>query len=353
MKCLHNLKRKFFDETIPLSNRLLTIILSCVILGTLIGLIPMIFGITKGWWLNFLMMTLAVIAQIINIVFKKYDAATMFLSLTGLLIVMPCMYFFQGGIASGVPFWFLFGILTAFIMNEGWKRYISVILGLIFFVACFIIEYYCPEYVDTLPTRESIYLDIVIGFVSTVVIFLIMLDIYLKAYKKKRDRLDYALHYDALTGIENRYAYEKYLKDLTKKPFSRSLAFISADVNELKMINDTLGHSAGDELLIGAAKVFSDTFEPYGKVFRTGGDEFQAVILQTKGLAEIHQTFETNMKKWTGKQVQELHISIGYASSVDSDTENYYDISKAADKAMYKDKAAYYEKKGVNRRSYN
>lgn len=340
------------DEPLTLTNRLLTIILNCIIAGTIIGLIPMFFGNTKGWWLNLLMMILAIVTQIVNVVFKKRKLATIFLSFTGVIIALPLMYFYQGGIASGMPFWMIFGILTAFIMNHGWQRYVTVTVALIMFTGCIIMEYLFPDSVDHLPTRESIYFDAIIGFISTTVIFLIMLDIYLKAYKKKRDNLKYALQYDALTGIENRYAYENYIKKLSSRPYSSNLVFISADVNSLKKVNDTQGHMAGDELLIGAATVFSQTFEEYGKVFRTGGDEFQAIINTDKNLEEIQSCFINNMNNWKGKLVQNLHISIGYACSKDYEKVNYADLSKAADFAMYKDKAAYYERSGINRRIY-
>lgn len=344
------IKNKLSDESTTLTEKLLTIILNCIILGSLVGFLPMLLGNTKGWWLNILIMLLAVIAQIINITFKKREAATLFLSFTGVMIVMPLMYFFQGGYASGMPFWLVFAILTAFIMNHGWKRYVTVAIALIIFAGCIFTEYLHPDAVDHLPTRASIYTDILISFISTTLIFLLMLDMYLKAYKKKRDSLDYALHYDALTGIENRYAYEKYLKAISQQPFSNKLIFVSADVNSLKKVNDTQGHMAGDELLIGAAKVFSQTFNEYGKVFRTGGDEFQAIINTERELKEIQEAFNTNMNSWTGKLVKDLHISIGYACSKDSLNTDYTELSKTADFAMYKDKASYYERIGINRR---
>lgn len=351
MKCFEFIKAKLSDESIPLTERLLTIILNCVILGTMVGFIPMLFGNTEGWWLNILMMILSMIAQIMNIVFKKSDLATLFLSLTGVLIVIPLMYFFQGGFNSGIPFWLVFGVSMAFIMNQGWRRYCTVILALIMFSACIIIEYYYPDSVSRLPNRKSIFFDILVSFISTTAIFLIMLDIYLKAYKKKRESLNYALHNDALTGIENRYSYEKYFKYLNKKPFSYNLVFISGDVNGLKKINDTKGHVAGDELLIGAAQVFSQTFSKYGRVFRTGGDEFQAILETDVTPDELRQDFENNMNNWRGSLVSELHISIGFARSKAADLLSYTDLSKAADNAMYKDKADYYNKIGINRRN--
>jgi len=351
MKTFKELRQSFFDDSIDLNNRLLTIILAGVIAGTIVGLIPMLFGNTNGWWINILILTLAIISQVINIVFKKSELAAFFISITGIVFALPIMYFQQGGAASGMPFWLMFGVLTAFIMLNGWKRYLTVSIEVIVFAGCFLVEYFYPDTVTRLSSRRAIFIDILVSFISTTVIFLAMLAIYLKAYAIKREKLDYALHYDALTGIENRYAYEKYIQELTKKPLSDDLIFISADVNSLKKVNDTQGHSAGDELLIGAAKIFSETFGDYGKVFRTGGDEFQATIFTDKSLSDIQSSFETNMNHWSGDLVKDIHISIGYATTRTYPTTSYNDLAKAADQAMYKDKAAYYARNGINRRS--
>ena len=54
---------------------------------------------------------------------------------------------------------------------------------------------------------------------------------------------------------------------------------VSADLNGLKQTNDRLGHSAGDRLIRRAAKALEDGLGPYGEVFRTGGDEFFAVLM--------------------------------------------------------------------------
>lgn len=351
MKYFKKLTDKIYDDKIDLKKRLLTVILLCVIAGAVVGLIPMFFGISRGWWLNLIIMTTAIISQIINVKFNKRDLSTFFMAIAGIFFILPTMYFQQGGLASGMPFWLVFATMTAFIMLNGWKRYISVASAIIMFSLCFATEYHFPNTVVYLPNRTTIFIDVFISFLSTTIIYLIMLGIYLEAYAKKREKLDYALHYDALTGIENRYAYENYINELSKTPMANNLIMVSGDVNSLKIINDTQGHAAGDELLKGAAKVFSDSFGSYGKVFRTGGDEFQATIFTDKDISEIQRDFEENMRRWTGDLVKELHISVGYACSKLCDTNSYPTLSKTADKEMYKDKASYYKANGINRRT--
>ncbi len=80
---------------------------------------------------------------------------------------------------------------------------------------------------------------------------------------------------DGITKLSNRAAYDKELLSLQKNLRSyTSVAFIVFDLNNLKVTNDTYGHSAGDELIVLFADCLSETFRDIGKCFRTGGDEF-------------------------------------------------------------------------------
>ena len=77
------------------------------------------------------------------------------------------------------------------------------------------------------------------------------------------------------------------------------------DVNGLKTVNDNLGHAAGDELLVGAAKCIQQCFGNSGKVFRIGGDEFIAMIhTGSFELSDILCDFEEAQSKWHGETVQ-------------------------------------------------
>ena len=86
---------------------------------------------------------------------------------------------------------------------------------------------------------------------------------------------------DALTGVKNKHAFLTAETQLDKKIADNpetKFAIVMLDVNDLKIINDTEGHQAGDQYLRDACKVICDTFK-HSPVFRVGGDEF-AVIAQ-------------------------------------------------------------------------
>ena len=95
---------------------------------------------------------------------------------------------------------------------------------------------------------------------------------------------------DALTGVKNRHAYleaEDRLNRQIAENRAPAFAVTILDVNDLKRVNDTEGHEAGDELLRAACKVICDIFD-HSPVFRIGGDEF-AVISQGADCARIEE----------------------------------------------------------------
>lgn len=157
-----------------------------------------------------------------------------------------------------------------------------------------------------------------------------------------------ALTNDTLTGIGNRYAYEAYWKDLHENDISK-LVIVAGDVDGLKAVNDSMGHEAGDDLICGAAKVLDKTFGKVGKVFRTGGDEFIALIF-TDNPDKIKKDCLKAMDSWKGKIVDKLHISIGMAAVKDYPMLRLEEIEKMADTKMYDEKNKYYLENHLDRR---
>ncbi len=89
--------------------------------------------------------------------------------------------------------------------------------------------------------------------------------------------VSYLASHDALTGLLNRRELERRLERLLPAAGSRG-ALVHLDLDELKVINDTCGHTAGDELLRGVAAVLAETAGKRGVVARLGGDEFAVLF---------------------------------------------------------------------------
>ncbi|MBP5451339.1 MAG: sensor domain-containing diguanylate cyclase [Treponema sp.] len=150
---------------------------------------------------------------------------------------------------------------------------------------------------------------------------------------------------DTITGCLNRRAYEEALSEIGKQAIDDDFVYISADVNGLKKVNDSLGHLSGDELICGAASTLKKSVGTYGDVYRIGGDEFVALLYAEKDeLEKIMEKLSNEIKNWKGTTIKNLSISIGCVSQSEFPEGKINTMIKTADERMYADKRAYYKK---------
>jgi diguanylate cyclase (GGDEF)-like protein/PAS domain S-box-containing protein len=159
------------------------------------------------------------------------------------------------------------------------------------------------------------------------------------ALQKSEERFKYMSFHDKLTGLYSRVYFSEEMARLGKD-LSRlvPLSIISIDIDGLKLINDTFGHEAGDELLISVAKIISMPFRKIDMIARIGGDEFCIILPRTEH--QIALTKKAEITKLVDKHNQEnpsfqMNMSIGVATSESVKEENIYDIYQRADKNMY------------------
>ena len=159
--------------------------------------------------------------------------------------------------------------------------------------------------------------------------------------KKQRNEL----MKDALSGVFSRYAYTKDMdrySRLTALP--DNFTVIVFDINGLKTVNDTVGHDAGDELILGAAQCIEKAVGNAGRCYRTGGDEFIVMTNQEKEQVEaVLSRLEEESKQWSSENFAfPMSIATGYAREEDHQGLTVEELTKKADQAMYAAKAAYY-----------
>ncbi|RQD70903.1 MAG: diguanylate cyclase, partial [Halanaerobium sp. MSAO_Bac5] len=119
------------------------------------------------------------------------------------------------------------------------------------------------------------------------------------AKQAKDKEIHYLIYHDALTGLHNRHYLEGVIKSIEER-FPVSVMMI--DLNGLKLINDTYGHSAGDEMLKQAANILTNSCREKDIVARWGGDEF--VII----LPEADADTALSIKKKIKQQCKDVYI---------------------------------------------
>jgi diguanylate cyclase (GGDEF)-like protein len=153
-----------------------------------------------------------------------------------------------------------------------------IILPLFIFITCILLSIH--RYTSGNYSSYTIYVRIAL------VSFLFCLIIYetnevAATFSKglKADMLhDMALN-DHMTGLYNRTALNEHMEEYNHIIASFSpLGIIQFDVNNLKRVNDTLGHEMGDKLITAAADGLKQSFKTHCKTYRTGGDEFLVII---------------------------------------------------------------------------
>ena len=156
---------------------------------------------------------------------------------------------------------------------------------------------------------------------------------------------------DELTGLKNRRALQEDCKQIAQAGNLRQLSIILMDLNGLKGVNDTLGHQAGDELLLGTAQCLTQAMQSCGQLYRTGGDEFLILLnCSRQELEAVLAKFDQLTSSWRGHQVGPISTARGVVRCEDYPDLDFVDLIDMADRRMYEDKKQYYLKTGKPRR---
>lgn len=169
----------------------------------------------------------------------------------------------------------------------------------------------------------------------------ISLHFTVQSYAKELERMYVR---DSLTGLLNRRGYLQYAEELydTAKRTGQPLMIISADLDRLKRINDTYGHSEGDEAIKALARCLQKTANSRDICVHMSGDEFIVVGIgydeETMGqyMRSIHSEFER--MSIASRKPYAMSVSLGGCSLIPDDNCTLEIITGIADNAMYKEK---------------
>ena len=154
-------------------------------------------------------------------------------------------------------------------------------------------------------------------------------------------RLDYLAYYDPVTGLPNRHAANEQIERLigTVGRSSEGFALMLLDLDDFKVVNDTLGHDIGDQLLHALAARLTEYMRPADVAFRFGGDEFVILAPRLTGQAQLDLLGTAAMRAldstvMVGGHEIRARGSVGIAQ-FPTDAADAAGLMRAADTAMY------------------
>ncbi|MFT5283214.1 MAG: diguanylate cyclase (GGDEF)-like protein/PAS domain S-box-containing protein, partial [Yoonia sp.] len=159
--------------------------------------------------------------------------------------------------------------------------------------------------------------------------------------KSAQDKLSYQAAHDSLTGLINRQEFESRVSRLlaNKMRGDDCHAMCFMDLDQFKVVNDTCGHVAGDELLHNLGQLLLGTISEGDTLARLGGDEF-GVLIKHCTLDQAHKVADEILKAvmnyqflWAGKMFR-IGVSIGLVA-ITKTSANFIELFRQADAACY------------------
>ncbi len=185
------------------------------------------------------------------------------------------------------------------------------------------------------------------AYISMTIGVALMFIHYAEFYKMEADE---KLMRDPLCNVLSRYAYMRDMRRYNRRnPLPGDFTMFVFDINGLKAVNDSMGHDAGDKLIVGAARCIEKTVGGKERCYRVGGDEFVVVTYMEEATASrVLSRLDEETKRWSEENPGFLlSISLGYACSKNYQGLNAEELVKKADRAMYMAKGAYYLSRGT------
>ena len=158
--------------------------------------------------------------------------------------------------------------------------------------------------------------------------------------QRERDEAETIALTDPLTGVKSKHAFllsQKQINASIDEGSAEAFAVVVCDVNGLKVINDTLGHKAGDEHIVKACRMICDIFQ-HSPVYRTGGDEFVVILHGRDYLIRKELLLALHDRSVEHISTKDVVVSGGlseYQAGIDT---SFHEVFERADNLMYEEK---------------
>ena len=161
-----------------------------------------------------------------------------------------------------------------------------------------------------------------------------------KIAKEERDEARTAALTDPLTGVKSKHAFllkQEQIDASIGEETAEDFAVVVCDLNGLKVINDTLGHKAGDEYIFRASRMICEIFQ-HSPVYRIGGDEFVVVLQGHDHLIRKELLTALHDRSVEHISTNEVVISGGLSDYRPGSDSSFHDVFERADALMYEEK---------------
>jgi diguanylate cyclase (GGDEF)-like protein len=161
---------------------------------------------------------------------------------------------------------------------------------------------------------------------------------------KNKQVIEKLAYYDALTNLPNRVLFQDRVSSamINAKRHNKKIAIMFLDLDNFKIVNDTLGHSVGDRLLVHVSKLLKDILRENDTVSRVGGDEFTILLTDINSQDDAQLIAQKIFESFAGEHKignHELPLSTSIGIALYPDTAANIDtLIRNADTAMYEAK---------------
>lgn len=340
----------------PIEHRLLNIVLLCVlVLAIWSSLTNYLLGLNR-WLVLASVMSSFILAELYYLSFfkKRYNTAVLVLMIFAVIIV-PVTWILNGGLSGSIPFYIMLFSSIGAVVLFGWPRIILISYFVVIASILIPLEYNYPFIIFNYSSVSERYIDIFIGLITTIIfniaIIMVILKYYNQEHAKAKNYLEQSLHaqenlrylsyHDELTGLHNRAYFEKAVANIERKE-GQGIGVFTVDIDELKFLNDTMGHEYGDLILKRVAIIFGLSFRSADIIARIGGDEFAIIVQEITqyDMEILYKRIHDNTQQESETiepYIMPIRMSVGYAYSTHA-SQSIRKLLHEADRKMYREK---------------